>query len=292
MLTWTRQMERGEHANCCLIGPSGRHSAASLLSYSTDQEWKESEICRISFSCHSVHISLRHCSSHQWCRSANRRCFLLSTAGKKRGGTFCLKSTNYHHLPSVTRDKHADAADKSAPYLCSQQISFVRFSWNSFNICISKTYKYWIYDIWSHSLPMQMQSAVEIFSSFCPLRRARTRGKSRWLLLLRRKSAALQTLSLPQSSSVPRWQVSLFLCCQKQKKIKEQFQSGCVMGKKEARKLIIKVGLHWGLCSVMSQRAAIHQTPGRCCLWPVWNRGLRKLTCSTGVKRLINSCAK
>lgn len=70
MLTWTRQMERGGHANRCLIGPSGRRSAVSLLSDSKKQKWKESEICRISFSCHSARISLRHFSSHHRCRPA------------------------------------------------------------------------------------------------------------------------------------------------------------------------------------------------------------------------------
>lgn len=135
-------MERGGHANCCLIGPSGWRSAVSLLSYSTEQKWKESEICRISFSCHSVHISLRHFSSHHWCRPTNRRCFQLSTPGKKRGGTFCFKSTNYLHLLSMTPKQTSRRCRHSASYLRSRQTSFVRFSSNNFHLCISKTHKH------------------------------------------------------------------------------------------------------------------------------------------------------
>lgn len=138
MLTWTRQMERGGHANCCLIGLSGCRSAVSLLSYSTDQKRKESEICRISFICHSVHISLRHFSSHHRCRPANRRCFQLSTPGKKRGGTFCLESTNYIHLLPVARKQTYRRCTQSPSYLRSQQMSFLRVSWNNFDIVYLK----------------------------------------------------------------------------------------------------------------------------------------------------------
>lgn len=67
MLTWTRQMERGRYANCCLIGLSGYWGPVKPLSGGeSEQEQENTENYWISFSCHSLHISLSNFSLHQY----------------------------------------------------------------------------------------------------------------------------------------------------------------------------------------------------------------------------------
>lgn len=65
MLTWTRQMERGRYANCCLIGLSADWSPVKTTVREGESRSESNvENYWIGFSCHSQHISLSNFGSH------------------------------------------------------------------------------------------------------------------------------------------------------------------------------------------------------------------------------------